>query len=113
MGATAPLCEPRIDCPAQEWQFRPMKWAPQYHTACQIQRLILDQMGLEMAQKNQTPKPMPKGLKPSLKPGELCALTKAWSELEDRKRILRGKGLPKPIEAKEKPRGPVHQAPRE
>ena len=58
-------------------------------------------MGLERQKANQTPKPMPVGGK-SLKPVELCSLAKSWSELEDRKRIIRMKGLPKAVEVKEK-----------
>ena len=57
-------------------------------------------MGLERQKANQTPKPMPDA--PKLKPAELCSLAKAWSELEDRKRIIRMKGLPKSVEVKEK-----------
>lgn len=34
-----------------------------------------------------------------LRPVEMCSLVKSWSDLEDRKRILRGKGLPKPVES--------------
>lgn len=79
-----------------------MKWSPQYHTACQIQKQILDMMGLEMQQANRTPKVVPKEGREKLKPAELCSLTKAWSELEDRKRILRNKPLPKAMEVKEK-----------
>lgn len=62
-------------------------------------------MGLEFGQQNQTPKPI-KG-SPKLKAGELCSLAKAWSELEDRKRILRNKGLPKAIEPKDEKKRPT------
>ncbi len=44
-----------------------------------------------------------------LKPSELSSLIKAWDTLEDRKRVLRNVGLPKPIEAgkgKKFPRAP-------
>lgn len=77
-----------------------MRYQPQYHTACQIQKMILGKMGLELAQANQVPK-MGK-IKTDLTPSELCSLTKAWSELEDRKRILRNKGLPKAVEVSDK-----------
>jgi hypothetical protein len=82
--------------------------SPQYHTACQIQKLILGQMGLEISQANQTPKPMPEGKKPKLTPSELANLAKSWDLIENRKRILRGKGLPKPIEPATKKR-PITQ----
>lgn len=69
------------------------RWSPSYHTACQIQKKILSAMGLEFLQSGQTPKPIEKG--PPLTPGELSSLSKAWDTLEDRKRILRFKPLPK------------------
>lgn len=78
-----------------------MFWNPQYHTACQIQKKILESMGLEFQRANQTPKPIEKA--PKLKPAELCSLAKAWELIENRKRILRNKGLPKSIDA-DKPR---------
>jgi hypothetical protein len=62
-------------------------------------------MGLDLAQANQTPK-MGK-IQTNLSPSELCSLTKAWGELEERKRILRGKGLPKPVESKEREKKPT------
>jgi hypothetical protein len=61
-------------------------------------------MGLELAQANQTPKPMTDVPPVELKPSDLCQLAKAWEALEDRKRILRMKGLPKPIDAEKKPK---------
>ena len=81
-----------------------MRWTPQYHTACQIQKLILGKMGLDLLQANQTPKVGK--IKTDLSPSELCSLTKAWSELEDRKRILRNKPLPKAAEVREKDHRP-------
>lgn len=95
---------PVLDCPGNWCHFRPVKWTPQYHTACQIQKKILAMMGLEMQQQNQTPKES-KIAAPKLKPAELCSLTKAWTELEERKRILRMKGLPKAVEVKPKEKG--------
>lgn len=38
---------------------------------------------------------------PALKPAERSTAMKAWDILENRKRILRGKGLPKSIEGKD------------
>jgi hypothetical protein len=81
-----------------------MRYQPQYHTACQIQKLILGKMGLDLAQANQTPKPGK--IATHLSPAELCSLTKAWGELEERKRILRGKGLPKAVESNEREKKP-------
>lgn len=75
-----------------------MRWSPQYHTACQIQKQILDLMGLEMQQGNRTPKPSESKPKKELKPAELCSLTKAWTELEERKRILRMKPKPRDLD---------------
>jgi len=75
-----------------------MRYEPQYHTACQIQRLILRKMGLDMQQRNRVPKPGDPALSEKLKPSELCSLATAWEKIEDRKRILRMKGLPKPVD---------------
>ena len=75
---------------------------PQYHTACQMQKRILDAMGLEMNHAGRTPKPMKNC--PKLRPGDIANLVKSWDLLENRKRILRGKGLPKPLEAPQKPK---------
>lgn len=46
---------------------------------------------------------------PELTPKDLAALTRAWDDLENRKRILRMKPLPKSIDVtpKEKPRAAV------
>lgn len=82
-----------------------VKYSPQYHTACQIQKKVLEAMGLEMQQKNQTPKPI-KG-SPQLKPSDLCSLAKAWETIEERKRILRMKGLPKAVDSKEREKKPL------
>jgi len=54
-----------------------MRWTPNYHVACQIQKKILAQM------------------EGPLEPNQLASLSKAWDTLEERKRILRMKPLPK------------------
>ena len=41
-----------------------------------------------------------------LKPGELAQLAKAWDTLEERKRVLRMKPAPKPVEVSVKPTKP-------
>lgn len=61
-----------------------------------MQDQILAQMGLSRLGK--PTQSDPKSKKDSLKPSELNSLVKAWEGLEDRKRILRGKGLPKPVD---------------
>lgn len=83
-----------------------MFWNPQYHTACQIQKKILEAMGLEFQRANQTPKPIENA--PKLKPADLCSLAKAWETIEERKRILRMKPKPRDIEVKPKAPGPKH-----
>lgn len=87
-----------------------MRHSPQYHTACQIQKLILKKMGLGMQQRNQTPKPMDEAKVDELKSTELCALASAWEKIEDRKRILRMKGLPKPVDSAVKDKSKVRPA---
>ena len=76
-----------------------MRWCPSYHVACRLQDKILLQMGLVRSGK---PVPLDKLIQDAkskpLKPVELASLVKAWESMEDRKRILRGKGLPKPVE---------------
>lgn len=57
-----------------------MRWTPNYHIACGIQKKILAQME-----------------NPTISPKDLAALTSAWEKLEERKRILRMK--PKPRDA--------------
>ena len=63
-------------------------------------------MGLELQQANQTPKPVADDKKKPLKASELCSLTRAWTELEERKRILRMKPKPKDIAVEQKSRAP-------
>lgn len=67
-----------------------MRWTPNYHVACQIQKRILVQMQAE-----------------KLTPKDLAALTGAWEKLEERKRILRMKPLPKAVEVKSTDRKPT------
>lgn len=79
-----------------------MRWSPQYHVACRLQDKVLGLMGLLRSGK---PAPLDQLIKEikakPLRPVEMCSLIKAWESLEDRKRILRGKGLPKPVEAED------------
>ena len=70
-----------------------MRWSPNYHTACQIQKKILVQMEAE-----------------ELTPKDLAALTSAWEKLEERKRILRMKPMPKAVDVTPKAKGPVHKS---
>lgn len=91
-----------MTAPIAGYKFYLVRHVPQYHTACQIQKKILEALGLEMQQANQTPKPAPNA--PKLRPAEICSLAKAWSDIEERKRILRMKGLPKPVEANSGPK---------
>jgi hypothetical protein len=62
-----------------------MRWTPNYHTACQIQKKILVHMEDE-----------------ELSHKDLAVLTSAWERLEERKRILRMKPLPKAQDVSEK-----------
>jgi len=57
------------------------RWQPNYHVACGIQRKILAQME-----------------NPEISPKDLTSLSGAWEKLEERKRILRMKPLPKAID---------------
>jgi hypothetical protein len=67
-----------------------MRWTPNYHVACQIQKRILVQMEAE-----------------ELTPKDLAALTGAWEKLEERKRILRMKPLPKAQDVSVKEKHPA------
>lgn len=71
-----------------------MRWAPSYHKALHIQERLLNAMGLDKDGKL-LPNP------PPIPPNQLASLAAAWDKLEDRKRILRDKPLPK---AREVPR---------
>lgn len=91
-----------------------MRYEPQYHTACQIQRMILQKMGLEMQQRNRTPKPVEEAKLPKLRASELCSLANAWEKIEERKRILRMKPKPRDVEVVVRDKNKaVHHAPRE
>ena len=63
-----------------------------------MQKKILEALGLEFQQANRTPKPIDPALATKLKPAELCSLTKAWTELEERKRIIRMKPKPRDVD---------------
>lgn len=54
---------------------------PQYHNCCSIQKRLMNLM-------------MDDGTTPS----QVAALSNAWEKIEDRKRILKGKGQPKPVD---------------
>lgn len=76
-----------------------MRFQPNYYLACRIQDKILNMIGvIPQAKRNYDPK-----AKRNLTPGELSSLTKAFDVMEERKRILRNKPLPKAAEVKEKP----------
>lgn len=64
-----------------------MRYGPIYHQCCQIQKLLMADM-----QNGVTT------------PAQRASLAKAWDTIEDRKRILKGKGQPKPVDAEKKPR---------
>lgn len=68
------------------------KYQINYHVACQIQRKILAQIGVGPGNEGAPP----------LEPKDLASLTAAWEKLEERKRILRMKPLPKAIDVQEK-----------
>lgn len=76
------------------------RFQPNYYVACRLQDRILNTIGVDP----QTKKRVDLSLKTKLKPVELASLVKSWDLLEDRKRVLRGKGLPKPLEAPQKPK---------
>lgn len=57
-------------------------------------------MGLEFQDQTHVPKPI-KDLSDNLTPAELASLVKAYDVMEDRKRVLRMKGLPKAVEVKD------------
>lgn len=62
-----------------------MRWTPNYHVACQIQKKLLDSMD-----------------KPDTTATQLATLSNAWEKLEERKRILRMKPLPKAVTVEQK-----------
>ena len=80
-----------------------MRYQPNYYLACRIQDKILNMMGVKPQNKNHhDPEAQIK-----LSAGELASLTKAFDTLEERKRILRMKGLPKAIDADRKEKHPA------
>lgn len=80
-----------------------MRYQPNYYLACRIQDKILNMIGIKPQNKsNHDP-----SAKKDLAPGELASLTKAFDLMEDRKRVLRMRGLPKPVEADRKEKKPA------
>ena len=77
------------------------RYQPNYYIACRLQERLLNTIGVEP----QTKKRIDPSLKTKLRPGELASLVKSWDLLEDRKRVLRMKPLPKSIDVtpKKKP----------
>ena len=65
--------------------FALMRWTPQYHTACKIQNKITAMLDA-----------------PDMAAKDLASLVGAWEKLEERKRILRMKPLPKAIDVPQK-----------
>ena len=71
-----------------------MRYQPNYYLSCRIQDKILNMIGVKpQSKKNWEP-----DAKRDLKPGELATLAKAFDTLEERKRIIRMKGLPKAVD---------------
>lgn len=77
-----------------------MRYAPNYYIACRLQERLLNTIGVDP----QTKKRVDPSLKAELKPGELASLVKSWDLLEDRKRVLRMKPLPKAMDVTPKPK---------
>ena len=103
--AHLPITYP-LDVPFSSVQFKAVgKYQINYHVACQIQKMILGKMGLEFGAQNQSPRVGK--TRTDLSVAELSSLTKSWELLEERKRILRMKGLPKPVESKEREKKPT------
>jgi hypothetical protein len=69
-----------------------MRYQPNYHIACRIQDRILNAMGVQTQLKHHV---KPELAARDLTPTQLAALASAWDKLEDRKRIIRMKPLPK------------------
>ena len=84
---------PRLDCPCLVSDKLAMRHGPIYHQCCEIQRLLMADM------KNT-----------ATTPTQRASLAKAWDTMEDRKRILKGKGEPKPVDATKKPRFSIAQS---
>ena len=73
-----------------------MRYTPSYHTACQLQDKVLGQIGLIRLSRSDRKK-LEKPVGKNLKPAELSSLVKSWELLEERKRILRMRPLPKAV----------------
>ena len=58
-----------------------MFYPPNYHKALKLQYTLFDEC-----------------LKPETKPSDKAQLARAWDILEDRKRVILGKGLPKSVD---------------
>lgn len=79
------------------------RYQPNYHVACRLQDRILNVIGV----KPQLASHIDESVRnKKLNPAQLSSLVNAWDKLEDRKRILRMKPLPKAqdVAPKEKPR---------
>ena len=87
------------------------RFTPNYYIACRIQDKILNMIGVMPQNKSRHD---PKA-KRNLTPSELSTLTKAFDTMEERKRILRNKPLPKAqeVERPKDKRRPVHETFRE
>lgn len=59
-----------------------MRYGPIYHDCVRIQKRLMNLM-----------------MNPKATPNQVAALTSAWDRMEDRKRILKGRGEPKPVES--------------
>lgn len=75
-----------------------MRWTAQYHVACKLQDRILEHVGIVRRGKGGRPVVDEPDRNLKVKPMELAALVKAWDVLEDRKRVIRMKPVPRPID---------------
>jgi hypothetical protein len=81
------------------------RYTAQYHVACQIQKKILAKLGIRFQEANRVPKSASEDC--DLNPKDLALLVSSWNTIESQKRILRGRGLPKPVESKEREKKPT------
>lgn len=81
-------------------QFRSIRYQAQYHVACQIQKKILAKLGLQFQHPNRVPQASDADC--DLSPKDLSSLISSWDRIEERKRILRMKGLPRAVDARPK-----------
>jgi hypothetical protein len=78
------------------------RYQPNYYIACRIQDKILNKIGVTPQNKSRHEPSKEEDLSPK----DLAVLASSWNTLEERKRILRNKPLPKAAEVKEKqPKG--------